>query len=177
MNYKVTAPQYKRNGTFIPKDHLEVLYHRRVPVAWAEMRPIVACAFRHVKVEAIRAHGADYSRRQLRCTHVLRVGLSDRGYWYGHACGYQCRVFVGRLHPEPCKDTYRRYKDMPEYWYRDWKERAVFLFAHELWHRWSQKPNGKQQEFDCEIVGMDAIDRWRREQGYTWIPPLCMAEQ
>ena len=100
-----------------------------------------------------------------------------RGYWYGSACGYRCRVFVGRLHPEPCKDTYRRYKDMPEYWYRDWKERAVFLFAHELWHRWSQKPNGKQQEFDCEIVGMDAIDRWRREQGYMWIPPLCMAEQ
>jgi len=52
----------------------------------------------------------------------------------------------------------------------DWKEHLVGLVAHELWHRW-QPGHGKKAEIMCELVESDAIDTYRREQGYTFTPP------
>ena len=51
---------------------------------------------------------------------------------------------------------------MPEFWHANWQEHLVGLCAHELWHLYSRKPSGREQEFECELVESDAIDFYRR---------------
>jgi len=165
MRYRVTAPKMKVRGFVAPKDTLLVDYNERtVRLPWRTVRPLIACAFVHVKREALRQHGPEYVRRQQRWPHVLRIGKSSRSWW-GRACGYHAKVFIGNLHEEPVLQRYPRFKEMPEFWINNWREQLVGLTAHELWHRWSPAPNGKAQEYDCELVEWDAVDRWRSLNG------------
>lgn len=169
----VTCPAMRLPGGLrAPLTKLVVYYSEHtIGVPWAEVRPLVACAFRHVQREGLRDHREDFLRRSLRWTPELILGKATRGYWWGRNCGHISRVYVGKLHTEPQKTTYPKFKDMPVFWHRDWKEHLVGLVAHELWHRW-QPGSGKKAETMCELVEWDAIDTYRREQGYTFTPPV-----
>jgi len=167
---RISGPKFKlRSGLIVPKDYLAVDYRRTVGLPWKEVRPMVACAFRHVRREAARDLGPEYVRRAAKYRHTLVLGKSKQ-HWWGRAVGYTARVFMGKLHTEPRTCVYPRFKDMPVYWVRDWQEHLVGLIAHELWHRW-QPGSGKAAEHMCELVEWDAIDRWRKEQGYVFTPP------
>jgi len=167
---KITAPAMKhRNGLEAPKTVLNVLYfEHRVGVPWAGMRPLVACAFRHIQKEAFRDLGSEFIRRCRLYTTELHLHKSKRS-WYGRAAGHRSWVLIGPLHPEPRRSVYPKYKDMPTFWHMDWREHVVGLIAHELWHRW-QPGHGKPAELMCETVEQDAIDAYRREMGYTFKP-------
>jgi hypothetical protein len=168
----VTCPAMRLPGGLrAPKTKLKVFYSEHtIGIPWAEIRPLVACAFRHVQREGFRDHNYDFLRRSQRWTPELILGKATRGYWWGRNCGHISRVYVGKLHTEPQKTTYPKFKDMPVFWHKDWKEHLVGLVAHELWHRW-QPGHGKKAEIMCELVESDAIDTYRREQGYTFTPP------
>lgn len=167
---KITAPSMKlRNGLMSARTELRVHYfEHRVGVPWAELRPLIASAFRHVQKEAFRDHGSEFIRRSRVYTTELYLHKSKRGWW-GRNVGARSRVFIGPLHPEPRKTTYPKFKDMPVFWHMDWREHLVGLVAHELWHRW-QPGHGKKAEEMCEAVEEDAIANYRREQGYTFKP-------
>lgn len=168
----VTCPALRLPGGLrAPKTKLTVYYSEHtIGVPWAEVRPLVACAFRHVQREGFRDHREDFLRRSQRWTPELILGKSTRGWW-GRNCGHISRVYVGKLHTEAQMTTYPKFKDMPVFWHRDWKEHLVGLVAHELWHRW-QPGSGKKAEIMCELVESDAIDTYRKEQGYAFTPPV-----
>lgn len=174
---KITAPAMKhRDGWKAPKTVLRVYYFEdRVGVPWAEIRPLVACAFRHVQKEAFRDHGLNFVTRCERNTTDLYLHKSSRGWW-GRNMGVRSRVFIGKLHEDAQQTTYPKFKDMPVFWHKDWKEHLVGLVAHELWHRW-QPGHGKEAEIMCETVESDAIDTYRREMGYTFTPPVIPDHQ
>lgn len=173
--FKVTCPAMKLRGLKAPKTHLIVRYDpRQTNMPWKEIRPLIACAFRHIQREGFRDLGTEFLRRMSRWTPELILGKSS--FWYGRATGYTARVFVGKLHTEAQRTTYPRFKDMPVFWHKDWKEHLVGLTAHELWHRW-QPGSGKKAETMCELVESDAIDAYRREQGYTFVPPLYVERE
>ena len=167
--FKITCPAMKLRGIKSPKTYLIVHCNpEQIGVPWRELRPLIACAFRHIQREGFRDHAFEFLRRVSRWTPELTL---SKGYaWYGRATGFTARVFVGRLHPEAQSTTYPRFKDMPVFWIKDWREHLLGLTAHELWHRW-QPGSGKQAEMVCEMVESDAIDSYRREQGYTFTPP------
>lgn len=153
------------------KTKLNVYYYEHlVGVPWSEIRPLVATAFRHVQREGFRLLRDDFIARNKRFTSELVLTASCTSCWYGFHVGYRSRVHVGAKHTEPKRTTYPKFKDMPVFWIRDWKEHLVGLIAHELWHRW-QPGSGKNAEFMCELVESDAIDTYRKEQGYTFTPP------
>jgi hypothetical protein len=167
--FKITCPAMKLRGLKSPKTTLIVYCDpKQIGVPWRELRPLIACAFRHIQREGFRDYTFEFLRRMSGWTPELTL---SKGYtWYGRAAGYTARVFVGRLHPEAQCTTYPRFKDMPVFWHKDWKEHLVGLVAHELWHRW-QPGTGKKAEMMCELVESDAIDTYRREQGYTFVTP------
>jgi len=158
-----------RQGLRASKTVLIVTYYEdRVGVPWSEIRPLIASAFRHVQKEAFRDLGTEFIRRSHNWNTTLFLHKSSRGWW-GRNVGSRSRVFIGPLHAEPRQTTYPKFKDMPVFWHMDWKEHLVGLVAHELWHRW-QPGHGKPAEMMCETVEQDAIDTYRREQGYTFKP-------
>jgi hypothetical protein len=167
---KITAPSMKlRNGLMSARTELHVFYfEHRVGVPWAELRPLIASAFRHVQKEAFRDHGSEFVRRSRIWTTELYLHKSKRGWW-GRNVGARSRVFIGKLHEDPQETRYPKFKDMPVFWHMDWREHLVGLVAHELWHRW-QPGHGKPAEMMCETVEQDAIDTYRREQGYVFKP-------
>jgi hypothetical protein len=172
---KITAPAMKnRQGLRAPKTVRRVFYYEhRIGLPWAEIRPLIACAFRHVQREGFRDHGYEFIRRSNGWETELHLHKSKRGWW-GRNVGARSRVCVGPLHPEPRKTTYPKFKDMPVFWHMDWKEHLVGLVAHELWHRW-QPGHGKPAEIMCETVEQDAIDT--RMQSALDIVPLLAAGQ
>jgi len=168
---KVHCPAMKVRGLKAPKTTLDVTYYENtVGIPWAEIRPLVASAFRHIQREGFRDHGDNFLRRMRLYTPHLILGKGQNGFWWGRCTGHVSRVYIGKLHTEAQKTTYPKFKDMPVFWHRDWKEHLVGLVAHELWHRW-QPGHGKPAEIMCELVESDAIDTYRREQGYTFTPP------
>lgn len=171
--YKITAPAMKhRKGWKCPKTVLHVTYYeKQVGVPWKVIRPLVACAFRHVQREGFNDLMLNFVDRTQRNDTKLFIHKSGpRRGWWGRNMGIRSRVFVGDLHKEPMLDTYDRFDDMPEYWVKDWREHLVGIIAHELWHRW-QPGSGKQAEIMCELVEIDAIDAYRKLMGYTFTPP------
>jgi len=169
--YKITAPAMKhRDGWKASRTELRVFLCRTVGFKWAEARPLIACAFRHVQKEAFRDHGVNFITR---CNNnndtELHLNKGKRAWW-GRNMGVRSRVFVGPLHTTPQLEVYGKFKEMPEFWLADWQEHLVALVAHELWHRW-QKGHGKTAEMMCETVAVDAVDTWRKEAGYTFTPP------
>lgn len=159
-----------RNGLRASRTVIEVLYFdKRVGLPWAEIKPLIASAFRHVQKEAFRNHGAEFIQRCAAYPATLFIHKSSYGWW-GRNMGSRSRVFVGPLHQEPKQTSYPKFKDMPVFWHADWKEHLVGLVAHELWHRW-QPGQGKHVETMCEVVEQDAIDAYRREHGRTFAPP------
>jgi len=159
-----------RGGLKAPKTTLMVRYSEHtIGIPWSEVRPLVACAFRHVQKAAFADHREEFLRR--RCNSELIIGKSGSRGWWGRNAGVCSRMFIGELHKEPHQTTYPKYKDMPVFWHKDWKEHLVGLAAHELWHRW-QPGHGKEAEIMCELVESDAIDTYRREQGYAFTPPV-----
>ena len=169
--YKITAPAMKhRDGWKCPKTELRVTYYEsRIGVPWKTMRPLIACAFRHVQREGFNDLKLDFIDRNRRNASKLFVHKSKRDWW-GRNMGIRSRVFVGPLHDEPKLETYDRFDDMPEYWVKDWREHLVGIVAHELWHRW-QPGTGKAAEMVCELVEIDAIDAYRKLMKYTFTPP------
>lgn len=169
--YKITAPAMKhREGWKCPKTELRVKYFEsRLGIPWKVIRPMVACAFRHVQREAFNDHKLNFVTRNQNNWTMLYIHKSKRGWW-GRNMGIRSRVFVGELHEDPKLETYDRFDDMPEYWVKDWREHLVGIIAHELWHRW-QPGTGKQAEIMCELVESDAIDAYRKMMGYTFTPP------
>jgi len=126
-----------------PKTTLKVCYYEHtVGLPWKEIRPLIACAFRHVQREALLTHGENFLRRSRMWQPELYLAHGAHGYWWGRAVGQTARVFMGTRH-------------------RDWQEHLVGLVAHELWHRW-QPGHGKKAEIMCELVESDAIDTYRR---------------
>lgn len=167
--FKITCPAMKVRGLKSPKTTLVVHCNpEQIGAPWRELRPLIACAFRHIQRAGFCDHGTEFLRRMSRWTPELTLGKSS--VWYGRACGHTARVFIGRLHPEAQCTTYPKFKDMPVFWHKDWKEHLVGLTAHELWHRW-QPGTGKKAEMMCEMVESDAIDAYRKEQGYTFVAP------
>lgn len=159
-----------RGGLKAPKTTLNVCYSERtVGLPWKDIRPLIACAFRHVQKTAFQGHREEFLRRMRCWNSELILAKSGTRFWWGRNVGTRSRVYVGELHPEPRQTTYPKYKDMPVFWHKDWKEHLVGLTAHELWHRW-QPGTGKQAEIMCELVESDAIDTYRREQSYTFTP-------
>ena len=71
--------------------------------------------------------------------------------------------------PQPTRHP--RFKDMPGFWHAHWQEHLVGPCAQELWHLYSRKPHGREQEFECERVEYDAIDACRKYAGYPFTPP------
>ena len=169
---KVHCPAMKlRGGLKAPKTTLRVSYHEHtVGLPWADIRPLIASAFRHVQREAFRTLRENFLLRSHTWTPDLILAKGQNGYWWGRATGTVSRVFIGKLQTEPHKSVYPKYKDMPIMWHRDWQEQLLGLVAHELWHRW-QPGHGKPAEIMCELVESDAIDTYRKEQGYTFTPP------
>lgn len=169
--YKIMAPAMRhRDGWKAPKTELRVRYYeKQIGVPWKVMRPLVVCAFRHVQREAFNDLKMDFITRNQKNWTMLYLHKSGRGWW-GRNMGVRSRVFIGHLHEHPRDVTYPEFKDMPEVWVKDWKEHVVGLVAHELWHRW-QPGHGKKAEMMCELVESDAIDTYRKEQGYTFTPP------
>jgi hypothetical protein len=162
--YTVTARAVRLRRHVAPLDKMLVTCApERIGESWQVLRPLLAAAFYHVKTAALMERGDYYVSNQRLRPHRLRL-LHTRYGWRGRAYGSSCRVYVGKLHEEPRSVTYTRYKDMPEFSVKDWREHLIALVAHELYHRWSVKPNGKRQEFDCELVAFDAVERWRRQQ-------------
>jgi hypothetical protein len=162
--YTVTARAVRHRGLVAPLDKMLVTCApERIGESWQVLRPLLAVALYHVKTVAIVEHGLSYALRQQRVPHQLRLLHTGRG-WRGWSYGSSCRVYVGKLHADPLNVTYPRYKDMPEFSVNDWREHLIALVSHEMWHRWSKEPNGKRQEFDCEMVSIDAVDRWRKQQ-------------
>lgn len=166
---KVHCPALRlRGGLTAPKTTLRVHYwERTVGLPWAEIRPLIACAFRHIQREAFRDLKHDFIRR-MNCYQPILFLAKGRNWW-GRCVGIHSRVFIGKLHTEPRQSVYPKYKDMPVFWHKDWKETLVGLTAHELWHRW-QPGWGKKAEIMCELVESDAIEAYRREQGYAFTP-------
>lgn len=168
--YKITAPAMKhRDGWKAPRTELRVFLCRTVGFTWAEVRPLIACAFRHVQKEAFRDHGLNFVTRCNSNVTELHLNKGKRNWW-GRNMGTRSRVFVGPLHKTPLLDRYGKFKDMPEFWVADWQEHLIALVAHELWHRW-QKGHGKPAETMCELVASDAVAAWRKEAKYTFTPP------
>lgn len=168
--YKITAPAMKhRNGLKAPQTKLRVFLCRSVTFKWAEVRPLIACAFRHVQKEAFRKHGVNFITRCNNNTTELHLNRGKR-FWWGRNVVMRSRVFVGPLHTTPKLDTYSKFKDMPEFWIADWQEHLIALVAHEMWHRW-QSGSGRSAEELCELMAIDAVDAWRKEAGYTFTPP------
>ena len=169
--YKITAPAMRlRSGLRAPKTELKVVYYeRQVGVPWAVMRPLVACAFRHVQREGFKDLKVNFIDRNRNNVSLLYLHKSGRGWW-GRNMGVRSRVFIGHLHTKPWQTTYPKFRDMPVFWHKDWKEHVVGLMAHELFHRW-QPGTGKNAEFMCEMVEWDAIDAYRKQQGYVFVPP------
>lgn len=162
-----------RDGWKAASTELRVHYYaEQVKLPWSEVRPLVACAFRHVQREAFRDHSLNFITRCLKNVSELHLHKAHNHYggWWGRNMGIRSRVFIGKLHTEPQKTCYPNFKDMPVFWHRDWKEHLVGLVAHELWHRW-QPGHGKKAEYVCELIESDAIDTYRKEQGYTFTPP------
>lgn len=168
--YKITAPaMIHREGWKCPKTELHVTYcEQRVGVPWKTVRPLIACAFRHVQREGFNDLKHDFILRNRRPSE-LYISRSRR-CWYGHQIGIRATVFIGKLHEDARRTVYPKYRDMPEFWHKDWKEHLVGLTAHELWHRW-QPGTGKKAEIVCELVESDAIDAYRKQQGYSFTPP------
>lgn len=157
------------------KTILNVSYNeKRVGVPWKVIRPMVACAFRHIQREAFNDLLFDFVTRQRRNPTTLYLHKSKRDWW-GRNIGIRSRVFIGELFEIPKLETYDRFDDMPEYWVKDWREYMVCMVAHEMWHRW-QKGTGKEAEIVCENVASDAIDAYRKQEGYTFAPPVTQLE-
>lgn len=169
--YKIMAPAMKhREGWRVGRTELHVSYNAKTfGVPWKIVRPMVACAFKHVQREAFNDLKMDFIVRNKNSFTMLYLHKSRRGWW-GRNMGMRSRVFIGPLHEDARETTYPTYKDMPVFWHKDWREHLVGLIAHELWHRW-QPGSGKQAEIMCELVESDAIDAYRKQEGYTFTPP------
>lgn len=168
---KVHCPAMTVRKIKSPKTTLKVYYYEHtVGLPWKQLRPMIACAFRHVQREALLTHGENFLRRSRMWQPELYLANGKHGYWWGRAVGQTARVFIGTRHTDARKTVYPKYKDMPVFWHRDWQEHLVGIVAHELWHRW-QPGHGKKAEIMCELVESDAIDTYRKEQGYTFTPP------
>jgi hypothetical protein len=168
---KVHCPAMKARGLKAPKTTLDVIYFEHtVGIPWADIRPLVASAFRHIQRAGFHDHGVNFLLRMLHTPQII-LNKGQHGFWWGRCCGCVSRVYIGKLHTEAQKTTYPLFKDMPVFWHKDWKEHLVGLVAHELWHRW-QPGHGKPAEIMCELVESDAIDTYRREQGYIFTPPI-----
>lgn len=182
--YKVTArafkvrtvhgsPDFRVNGTAkIPKGVMQVGVSSSIKVPWNELRPMVAFAFNHVRRESARALGP-YGN----VTKRVRLELLKGCGWHGRAQWSRATVVMGKPYTEPRQERYRRFKDMPEYWSRDWVEGFVGLLAHELWHCFGPDGSGRKIEFDCELVEWDAITAWRKANNYVFISKAEAADQ
>lgn len=173
--YKIMAPAMKhRDGWKCPKTELHVVYSEsRMGVPWKTIRPMIACAFRHVQREAFNDLKLDFIIRNKGSFTTLYLRKSKR-CWHGRNSGMRSFVFVGKLHEDARETTYPKFVDMPVFWHKDWREHLVGLTAHELWHRW-QPGSGKQAEIMCELVESDAIDAYRKQEGYTFTPPATIS--
>jgi hypothetical protein len=96
-----------------------------------------------------------------------RLRLMNGRWWVGKAWRSKnyCLLRVGRLHDETWELRYESvrgdYGEMPLAIYKGWREHLVALAAHELWHLFSRKPRGREQEYDCELRSLEAIDYYR----------------
>jgi hypothetical protein len=82
----------------------------------------------------------------------------------GRAWRSRCLLRIGHgNHTWPVKLNYWRYKDMPDYEARSWREVFVHLAAHEFAHLtgYSGKRGGEEM---CELTAWDAIDAYRKRQ-------------
>ena len=154
-NYTIKAPRIKRQHLTIGPFLLRVQCSNLLPVPWRQLKPLIASAWRHITREAVRQGSVLFAPR---------LTLTNGNSWRGRAWpgARQTLVRLADLHTEPRPTRYPRYQDMPEFWHANWQEHLVGLCAHELWHLYSRKPSGREQEFECELVESDAIDVYRR---------------
>ena len=61
----------------------------------------------------------------------------------------------------PVMETYGRFKDMPEFEIRDWREQIISIAAHEFAHLTGYH-GGKESEHWCELTAWDAVDAYRK---------------
>jgi hypothetical protein len=140
-------------------------YEHQVGVRWAEIRPLVAFAFRYTQRLAFHDFGRKFIARCMNFTTTLHILKDHR--WHGRNLGWRSDVFVGALHERPIKQKYPRFKDMPEFWEIDWREHLLGIVSHELWHNWHEG-HGRKAEFMCETVESDAVNAWRQHCGYSF---------
>lgn len=71
-------------------------------------------------------------------------------------------VRIGDNKHFPFKDSYPRFKDMPEELLLDWCEGLVSVTAHELSH--TQYSGRRDGEYNCELVSQDAARSFRMQR-------------
>lgn len=83
--------------------------------------------------------------------------------WGDKTCWQRILVRLGNAKHFPHLVNYSKFKDMPEYECRTYREAAVMVTAHEMQH--ALGTGGKRRgEFLCEMVAWDAIDYYRKHQ-------------
>jgi hypothetical protein len=149
--YKITS-----NTSKWPLELLEPLLDLAWDTAWVgkvspvAMHPHYSVGSPHNQrycvygVEITHAKACRYRGRAGRSHVVLRYGYDVNTQW-------------------PVKLTYPRYKDMPVYEARNWREIIVHLAAHEFAHLAGCDGN-KDGEMKCEMAAWDAIDAYRKRQ-------------
>lgn len=162
--YRIPVRKLRHGPTFVkPKP---VLIECSSGLVWQELRPMVRFAVAYTMGEAARTRNPHYLAKQI----TLRLKSTKSG-WRGWAYSRRADIFIGEHFTKPYLNRYVRYQGMPEFWVRDWIEYTVTLTAHELWHIVGTNRHGKDAEFDCELIGSDCLDAWRRFKGYTFIHP------
>lgn len=139
-------------------------------LVWKNLRPVVAFAFRYTRSVALRE--AKLKPGAVPLPSIAKLELTSGNGWRGRAWRWnsRCIVRIGPLPTEPFISKYPRYRDMPQFWVDGWQERLVGFVAHELWHL-HRPGHGRSAEYDCELVEWDAVEAWRKDQGYTFTPP------
>jgi hypothetical protein len=97
------------------------------------------------------------------CVYAVRITHTSRTC-RGMAGTIRCLLRIGYGERTwPVKLNYWRYKDMPEYEARNWREMFVHIAAHEFAHLTGYDGNKAGEEM-CELTAWDAIDAYRKNQ-------------
>lgn len=98
--------------------------------------------------------------------HCFGTDMAGRTMRFRSATSVEWRRILVRIGPPsrfPRKVSYGRYKDMPEYEFKTYREAMVGVTAHEMGHAIDLGLN-KPGELRCEMCCLDALDYYRKNQ-------------
>jgi len=104
---------------------------------------------------------------------ATHYGHRGRAHWTEreYNCGadrhtkiwYRILVRIGSPQHFPVQVNYRKFRDMPEFEFRTYREAIVGVTAHEIGHTLGNSGR-KQGEEICEMCSWDAVDYYRKHQ-------------